>query len=296
MTMKIIIDNTCQLEPDRIKELNLGLIDYPILMNGEVYPQTWDMPNWREEKEKFIALMRDKNNKATTVGLSEQQFIDAFEQYKDEEILLITQALHNTHATRDALHKVLNEHPEYDVKVFDTKSLVSGVGVQLLAMLRETEGKNASREECYNILMNNRDNSHVLGVLYDMFYLHRGGRVGLAKAVMATAMGIIPLLSSTPSSGEIKGIGKAKNFKQACARFLAIITGHMQEKGSSYLTVAMSYVLDHDKECYYMKNKLEEAAKELGWDLYVEINYSTFAHMPHLGPDYFEMGYVIGTN
>ncbi|MBN2781243.1 MAG: DegV family protein, partial [Candidatus Marinimicrobia bacterium] len=183
--MKIIIDNTCQLEPDRIKELDLGLIDYPILLNGEVYPQTWDMPNWREEKEKFIELMRNKNNKATTVGLTEEQFIKAFETYRGEEILLITQALHNTHATRDALHKVLQDHPEYDVKVFDTKSLVSGVGVQLLAMLREVDFKPADRETCYAILMKNRENTRVLGVLYDMFYLHRGGRVGLAKAVMA---------------------------------------------------------------------------------------------------------------
>ncbi len=293
--MKIIIDNTCQLEPDRIKELDLGLIDYPILMNGEVYPQTWDMPNWREEKEKFIELMRNKNNKATTVGLTEEQFIKAFETYRGEEILLITQALHNTHATRDALHKVLQDHPEYDVKVFDTKSLVSGVGVQLLAMLREVDFKPADRETCYAILMKNRENTRVLGVLYDMFYLHRGGRVGLAKAVMATAMGIIPLLSSEPASGVIKAIGKARNFKQACARFLATIKTQMEEKDSKTLTVAMSYVLDHDKECRYMKGKLEEAAEEAGWDLYVEINYSTFAHMPHLGPDYFEMGYVIGT-
>lgn len=293
--MKIITDMTCQLEPDRIKELELGVIDMPVLMNGKEYPQYWDMPNWREEKEKFIALMRNKNNKMTTVGVTESQFTEAFEKYKGEEILLITQALHNTHATRDALHKVLEEHPEYDVKVFDTKSLVSGVGVQLLAMLRECGWEPSDRETCYNILMRNRDHARVLGVLYDMFYLHRGGRVGLAKAVMATAMGIIPLLSSEPASGEIKAIGKARNFKQACARFLSIITTQMEEQNSKELTVAMSYVLDHDKECLYMKKKLEDAAAEFGWDLYVEINYSNFAHMPHLGPDYFEMGYVIGT-
>ncbi len=293
--MKIIIDNTCQLEPERIKELNLGLIDYPILMNGKVYPQTWDMPNWREEKEKFIELMRDKNNKASTVGLTKEQFIEAFEKDKDEEILLITQGLNNTRATRDALHNALRDNTQYDVKAFDSMSLVSGVGVQLLAMLNEVKGKNASRNECYDILIKNRENTHVLGVLYDMFYLHRGGRVSLAKAVMATAMGIIPLLSSSPASGVIKAVGKARNFKQACSRFLVTIKSQMEEKNSKRLTVAMSYVNDHDKECLYMKKLLEAAAEEMGWDLYVEINYSTFAHMPHLGPDYFEMGYVIGT-
>ena len=293
--MKIIIDSTCQLEPERIKELGLTIIDMPIYMNGKEYPQTWDMPNWREEKEKFLVLMRDKKNKITTVGASETQFTEAFKKHKDEEILLITQALRNTKATEEALHAALKNNPQYDVKAFDSKSLVSGVGVQLLALMREIKGKDASRDECYDILMKNCENTHVMGAIYDLFYLHRGGRVGLAQAVMGTAIGIIPLLQATPGSGEIKAMGKAKNFKQACARFLSIIKVQMEEKNSKTITVTMSYVSNHDKECLYMKKLLETAAEELEWDLYFELNYSNFAHMPHLGPDFFDMGYVIGT-
>ena len=293
--MKIIIDSTCQLEPERIKELNLTIIDMPILMNGEVYPQTWDMPNWREEKEKFIALMRDKKNKITTVGASEAQFTEALKKHKDEDILLITQALRNTKATGEALHAALKNNPQYDVKAFDSQSLVSGVGVQLLALMREIEGKDVSRDECYDILMKNCENTHVMGAIYDLFYLHRGGRVGLAQAVMGTAIGIIPLLQVTPGSGEIKAMGKARNFKQICTRFISIIRAQMEEKNSKTITVTMSYVGDHDKECLYMKKLLEAATEELGWDLHFELNYSNFAHMPHLGPDFFDIGYVIGT-
>lgn len=295
MIMKIIIDSTCQLEPERIKELGLTIVDMPILMNGEVYPQSWDMPNWREEKEKFVELMRDKKNKMTTVGATETQFVEAFEKNKGEEMIVITQALRNTKATADGLAAALKNHPEYDVKPFDSKSLVSGVGVQLLALLNEVKDKDATRDECLAILEKNRDNTHVMGALYDLFYLHRGGRVGLAAAVMGTAIGILPLLYAVPGSGEIKAMGKARNYKQACSRFISTIKDQMAEKNSKKITVAMSYVGTHDKECLYMKKIFEDAAEELGWDLYFELNYSNFAHMPHLGPDYFEMGYVIGT-
>ena len=293
--MKIIIDSTCQLEPERIKELGLTIVDMPILMNGEVYPQTWDMPNWREEKEKFIELMRDKKNKITTIGASEAQFVEAFEKNKGEEMIVMTQALRNTAATAEGLKAALDNHPEYDVIPFDTKSLVSGVGVQLIALMNEMKDKELTRDECLAILEKNVNNTHVMGALYDLFYLHRGGRVGLAQAVMGTAIGIMPLLSAVPGSGEIKAMGKARNYKQACARFTSTIKTQMAEKNSKKLTVAMSYVGGHDKECLYMKKLLETTAEELGWDLYFELNYSNFAHMPHLGPDYFEMGYVIGT-
>lgn len=295
MTMKIVIDSTCQLEPERIKELGLTIVDMPVLVNGEVYPQTWDMPNWREEKEKFIEMMRDKKNKITTIGASEAQFVEAFEKNKNEEMIVMTQALRNTAATAEGLKAALESHPEYDVIPFDTKSLVSGVGVQVLALMNEMKGKELTREECLAILEKNVNNTHVMGALYDLFYLHRGGRVGLAAAVMGTAIGIIPLLYAVPGSGEIKAMGKARNYKQACTRFIATIKEQMEEKKSKKLTVAMSYVGGHDKECLYMKKLLESAADELDWDLFFELNYSNFAHMPHLGPDYFEMGYVIGT-
>ena len=295
MAMKIIIDSTCQLEPERIKELGLTIVDMPVLVNGEVYPQSWDMPNWREEKEKFLDLMRDKKNKITTIGATETQFVEAFEKNKGEEMIVMTQALRNTAATAEGLKAALSNHPEYDVVPFDTKSLVSGVGVQLIALMNEIQGKDVTRDECLAILEKNVNNTHVMGGLYDLFYLHRGGRVGLASAVMGTALGIIPLLYAVPGSGEIKAMGKARNYKQACTRFITLIKEHMADKNSKKLTVCMSYVTGHDKECMYMKKLLEAAAEELGWDLYFELNYSNFAHMPHLGPDYFEMGYVIGT-
>ncbi|MBW6458551.1 MAG: DegV family EDD domain-containing protein, partial [FCB group bacterium] len=287
-------DNTCQLEPDRIKELGLEHIDYPLYLNGEPYAQTWDAPNWRAEKDKFIDLLRDKKNRASTSGIPEEEFQKTFERFKDEEILLITQSHNNTRATRDALRNVLKSNPQYDVMAFDTEILASGVGAQALAMLLEKEEKGLNRKACYALLEKNRANAHVVGVLYDLFYLNRSGRIGLAKAAIATAMGVYPMLSSTPQSGVLKSVGKVRNFTQANLRFLATIKQQMLEKNSRRLTVNMAYVNEHDKECLHMKNLLEKTAAELGWDLHVDINYSNFSLLPHMGPDFYEMGYVIG--
>ncbi len=293
--MKIIIDSTCQIEPKRIKELDLGFIDYPLYLNGEEYEHYWDAPNIREEIDKYIELIRDKKSKGSTSGITEQAFVDVFEMYKDEEILLITQSISNTKATGNTLNKVLNEHPEYDVKAFDTEILASGVGAQGLALLREMKDKDLTRDECYAILEKNRPNAYVVGVLYDLFYLHRSGRTNFAKAAMATALGLYPLLSSTPQSGVLKSTGKVRNYKQANARFIDAIKEQMEARKSKTLTVTLAYVNEHDKECLHMKEVLEKTAKELNWDLQVDINYSNFSLLPHMGPDFYEMGYVIGT-
>ncbi len=293
--MKIIIDTTCQLEPDRIKELDLGVVDYPLYLNGEIYPQCWDMPDWRKEKDAFIELIRNKNNRASTSGITEDELLGAFSRYKNEKMLLITQSHNNTRATRDTLRKVMENHPEFDVRVFDTEILASGVGAQALAMLLEAKEKGLDRDACYALLEKNRPNAYVVGVLYDLFYLNRSGRIGFAKAVLATAMGLYPMLSSTPQSGVLKAVGKVRNYKQANARFLANIKMQMAKAKSTQLTVNMAYVNGHDAECLQMKDLLEKTAGELGWRLHIEIHYSSFPLLPHMGPDFYEMGYVIGT-
>ncbi len=293
--MKIIIDSTCQLEPQLIKEFDLGFIDYPIFLNGEEYEHQWNAPNVREHKEKFIELLREKNNKAGTSGISKKDLIKCFSQYEDQQILLIIQSLNNTKATASALEKVLNEHPEFDVKVFDTEILASGVGAQGLALLRELKTKKMSRDECYAVLEKNRKHAYVVGLLYDLFYVHRSGRLGLAKAVMATAMGLYPLLSSAPQSGMLKSTGKVRNYKQANARFLDEIKKQMNEHNSNKLTVTMAYTNDHNKECLHMKELLMNTAEDLNYDIEVYINYSNFSLLPHMGPDFYEMGYVVHT-
>jgi DegV family protein with EDD domain len=293
--MKIIIDTTCQLEPQRIKDLDLHIVDYPLYLNGEEYEHYWDTPNHRELKDKYIELISDKKSKGSTSGITEEAFIKVFESCKDDEILLIIQSLSNTKATGSTLKKVLKEHPEYDVKAFDTEILASGVGAQGLALLREMKKRKMTRDECYVLLEKNRANAHVVGVLYDLFYLHRSGRTNFAKAAMATAMGLYPILSSTPQSGILKSTGKVRNFKQANARFIDAIKEQMEARNSKILTVTMAYSKEHNKECLHMKDILEKTAKELNWDIQVDINYTNFSLIPHMGPDFYEIGYVVGT-
>jgi len=293
--MKIIVDTTCQIDPRLAKELGLIIIDYPLYLNGEEYEHRYDAPDNLEAKKKYIEQIKDKKSKGSTSGITATEFQRGCDLCKDDEILLITQSLNNTQATANTLKKFMNDHPEYNIKNFDTEILASGVGAQTLALIREMKNKEMTREECLALLEKNRANAYVVGILYDLFYLHRSGRLGLAKAAMASAMRLYPLLSSTPRSGELKATGKVRNYKQGNARFLDAIKGQMQERNSHVLTVNMSYSPGHKKECEHMKEVLYSAAEELGWHLEVYIHLTNFSLLPHMGPDFYEMGYVIHT-
>lgn len=293
--MQIIIDAAAQLNPERVKELGMDLVDYPILIKGELFESTWDMPDWEERKAELTRLIQNKETMAGTQGLPEKDLLETFRKYEGQEILMIPQSLNNTKATGETLRKIVSEHPEINLKIFDSQRLTGAYTAQVVAAAIYAKKTNCSRAELMEYLEKNRPNAHHAAILYDLFYLHRSGRIGLAKAVLGTAMKVIPILAETPESGIIKSIGKVKNYTQANQRFLQILTKQMEEVDSKALTVTMSYNSDHLAECRQFEEMLKKQAAEKGWKAHIEINITGFACIPHMGPDYFEIGYVVHT-
>jgi DegV family protein with EDD domain len=190
--------------------------------------------------------------------------------------------------TMDTVKKVIAEHDELDVTYVDARFLTAAYSVIVQdTALAIREGK--SFEEVMALLDLMRDNARHLGVVYDLFYLHRTGRIGLAKAALGTAMKIIALLSSGEEPGTLKSIGKAKNYGQCNQRFMKIIREDLEEKKGKSLHAVISMIGPHEKETEDLKRQVES----LDVDTRVEIHYTNHSNMAHIGPDFYDIGYVI---
>ncbi|MBT3273691.1 MAG: DegV family EDD domain-containing protein, partial [Spirochaetales bacterium] len=205
--MILIADSAIQIENETVKELGIGVVEYPLFVNGEEYPVSMSMT--RDEKDKLRDILRDKNNVVTTSGLKEEDLLNIFKANAAEKILFMHQSSRASTATASVLKKVKDEIGSLDVEFFDTDHLTGAHSVQVLAAARAIKA-GLSFEELMKLLDRNRRRTTHLGSVYDLFYLHRTGRIGLAKAFFGTAMKIIPLLGSTDEPGVLKSIGKAK--------------------------------------------------------------------------------------
>jgi len=285
--MVIVTDSTLQLGFERCRELGLHTVEYPLYLNDEPYPHSMDMS--KEEKEKLRNHLLDKNNKIITSGLTEKDLKEMYNRFPDDKIISMHQSLNSSKATGEVLRSVSEEMSETrDITVFDSYNIGGAYTVQVLEAAKAVKG-GIEYGDLMNLLERNRNNTGHFGILYDLFFLNRTGRIGFIKAFMGSAMKIIPLLSKTEDSGGLKSFAKVKNYIQANQRFIKEIEEDLQNKNSNKLSVVIAYCGDHKKECEHFRGLMLEK----GWDAEIEISYTNHSCMPHEGPDFYDIGYVV---
>lgn len=284
--MTVVAGSALQLSPERIRDLEIEVVNYPMYLNGEPYPVSMEMS--REEKDRLRTILKDKSNKVTTSGLVKEDLLEVYNRHRGEKIISIHQAARASTATMTMIQDLLAENRDLDVEYVDTGFLTAAYSV----LVQETAlAVQAGRtfDEVMELIRTMKQNTRHLGAVYDLFYLHRTGRIGLAKAVMGTAMKIIPLLSSSPDPGTLVSVGKAKNHAQANQRFVKIIQDELAQKKGRRLHAVISVIGPHEEEAEHLRQLVDGLEVETR----VEVHYTNHSNMPHAGPDFYDIGYVI---
>ncbi len=284
--MVIVADSALQLSNQTIKELGIEVLEYPMFVNGQPYPVSMSMS--REEKERLRDLIKDKKNNVSTSGLKEEDVRSLYQRHRGEKILTVHQSAKMSSITASVLQKVKSDLADLDIELFDTHHMTSAYSVQVLLAARAARAGMAW-PELSAIMNKNRENTGHLGAVYDLFFLQRTGRIGRAKAILGTAMKIIPLLGSSEEAGVLQSIGKAKNYLQANQKFVQIIEADLARRQARRLTALISQIGPYDRETRHLK----ELIMEQGWAAEVEVVYSNHSNMPHAGPDFYDIGYVV---
>lgn len=283
--MKLIADSAVQLDPGLLDSLGVRVAEYPMYLNGEPYPVSIRMA--REQKDALRLLLKDKDNKVTTSGLREEDLVALYGSCGGERILSLHQSGKASTATQAVIRKILSERKDLDVTYLDAHHLTAAYSVLVLDTARNVQA-GLGFDEVLARFERARARTRHLGVVYDLFYLHRTGRIGLAKAVLGTAMKIISLLGSSDEPGVLKAIGKVKNHVQANQRFAAIVREDMERLGARRLTAVISVIGPHEDEAEHLRKSITE----LGYEAEVIVSYTNHSNMPHAGPDFYDLGYI----
>ncbi len=284
--MVIVADSALQLDTATIEKLKIQVVNYPLFINAEPYPVSMSMS--REAKEELRLLIKDKKNKVSTSGLKEEDLRDVWERFRGEKTITLHQSARMSSVTAAVMQKVKSELPDLDIELFDSHHMVAAYSVQVLQAARAA-AQGLGYPELMALLKKNRENTRHLGAVYDLFFLQRSGRIGRAKAILGTAMKIIPLLGSSEEAGVLKNIGKAKTYQQANQKFVSIMAEDLERKNARRVTALISQIGPYDRETRHLKELIESQ----GWQTEVEIVYTSHSNMPHAGPDFYDLGYTV---
>ena len=208
--------------------------------------------------EQYFNSFKDKKfilkTSCPNVDEIEAMFLPFAKDGRDILMVTISSGLSGTYNfALKAAEKVMGEYPEVKIRIVDSLrySTAQGMLLSYASKLRE-EGKNC--DEVADWLEENKQCFHQIGIMDDLFFLARTGRINKAAAFMGSLVGVEPMADFS-SNGLCTVIGKGKGKKKSLDAAVAYLQKLAINPKDQILFVAHSL---REKETEYFKKTIEE--------------------------------------
>lgn len=250
MSYKIAIDSCGELLDEWKNDERIESIPLTLTVGGEniIDDATFDQKD-------FLKKVADCPECPKSACPSPERYMKAYE-CDAEHIYAVTLSAELSGSYNSAIlgkNLFLEEQPEKKVHVFNSKS-ASG-GQSLIAMkIVECEEKGLSFEEVVSEVEKYIEEMNTFFVLENLETLRKNGRLSRAKALVASALKIKPVMGATPE-GTICQLDQARGMNKAIVKMV----DHIGEKGINIpeKTVAITHC-----NCPERAKMLEEAIRE----------------------------------
>jgi len=223
MSIKIITDSASDLPKDVIEKYNIDVVPLLVYLNDEEYMDGETI----KPAELFNGMRNGKVYKTAQAPAS--RFKELFTKYakNNESCIYVAFSSGLSGTCQSAVmikNETLNEYPDFDLDIVDTKCASVGFGLVVLkAAQLAKEGKEKSEIlEAINFYSEHME--HVFTV-DNLEYLYRGGRVSRTAAFIGGLLNIKPILDV--EDGKLIPIEKVRGRKRVLKRMVEI----MKERG-----------------------------------------------------------------
>jgi DegV family protein with EDD domain len=205
MSIRVVTDSSCDLPQSMIDELKISVVSLSIRFGDEEFIDRVDINN-----NQFWERCRNSAQLPETAAPSVGQFEEAYRALKSEGatgivVVSLSSGLSATMQSAElAARQMASDIP---VHVIDSQNVSLCVGL-IAVSCAQLARTGATLEE---VVAHGRalvPRTHVQGALDTLENLKKGGRIGGAKAMLATALSIKPII--TTKDGVVAEGGKAR--------------------------------------------------------------------------------------
>ncbi|MFP5487596.1 MAG: DegV family protein [Acidimicrobiia bacterium] len=230
MSIRIVTDSSCDLPEATVREHGIAVVPLSIRFGDEELIDREQLST-----AEFWARCARQDTLPETAAPAPGQFEQAYRRLADEGatgivVVSLSGALSATMQSAElAARSVADVVP---VRVVDTRSVSLGVGtIALAAARRAAEG--GSLDDVEALARDLAARTKVFGALDTLENLKKGGRIGNAKAFLATALAIKPIIEVV--DGAVEEGGKQRTRTKA----LKFLVDKVREYGDSVHDLAV---------------------------------------------------------
>ena len=228
--VKIVTDSTAYLPPELITRYAIGIVPLNVLFGPEAYAEGVDISN-----HEFYRKLAQVSTLPTTSQPSIGDFVRVYgEAARDAVPILSIHISGKLSATVSSALTAKDELPQAQIEVVDSLSTSMGLGLIVLAAARAADDRQplsqirASIEKLIKSM-------NVFFVVDTLEYLHKGGRIGGAAALLGTALRIKPILCV--KDGQIDALARVRTKRKAVARMLELVEERVQRGAAVHVAV-----------------------------------------------------------
>lgn len=277
MTVRILVDSTCDVPPAVAERLGIAIVPVYINVGERSYLDGVGLT-----RHEFYQQLSSYGSFPTTAAPAPAAFTTAYQSLIAEgatEIISLHIAT-NLSNTLNAARLGAEEVRGGTVTMWDTEQLAMGSGLQAIAAA-EAAAAGSSLSEILDMLHEIRPKTRVFAVVDTLEYLRRSGRVSWAEFGVGTLLRIKPLVQVY--AGEVTVIESVRTKKRALPRLLQLV-----QSFGPLARIAIQYAGTVDAA-----RQLEEMAADLYADdqeqLFMEL---TPAIGSHTGPGVVGVGFI----
>lgn len=237
--IRIIVDSSTLYTKKEATALNFDVVPLSVTINNQTYREFEEISDVQ-----FLEIIQ-QGHVPTSSQPPVGEFLDLFEKYKDDQVLVIAMAdgLSGTYQSVMGA-KELSENP--NIVVINSKTLCVPHRLLLEDALKMRDAGESFESIVEKITaLSDTSNSYLLP--QDFGYLKRGGRLTTVAATLGGLLKIQPILTQTEDGMRLEKLGVGRNFSQAVNKVL----DHMEALGhnaSSRFGVTHAFVAEQAEE------------------------------------------------
>jgi DegV family protein with EDD domain len=230
VSIRIVTDSSCDLPDATAREHGISVVPLSIRFGDEELIDRVELTT-----AEFWARCARQDTLPETAAPAPGQFEEVYRRLADEGatgivVVSLSGSLSATIQSADvAARSVADVVP---VRVVDSRSVSMGVGTIALACARRA-ADGASLDEIEALAQDLAAHTKVFGALDTLENLKKGGRIGNAKAFLATALAIKPIIEVV--DGQVEEGGKQRTRSKA----LKFLVDKVREYGDSISELAV---------------------------------------------------------
>ena len=204
--LKIITDSTCDLSLDELKALDVTMLSLKVNFGLDSFADKREITN-----EEFYEKLKSSKQLPTTSLVGVGDFIEAFELFPNDSIVVITIAskLSGTYQSAMTAKQDLGRD---DIFIVDSGSVAMALGM-LVKFAAQMRDKGMSAENIYEEITKMASKVRIYAALDTLQYLVKGGRLSGMQGAIGSVLSFKPIVSI--EDGVVSSVAKARGMKAA---------------------------------------------------------------------------------